>query len=155
MRERYDIWEVQLHSHRQSYKKGPVMNQNTTARGYAIQVALSWMGCLSRGIIPKDPSGGSSLNTLTLKFMHVILGVRVPYWSNILQLGSYNGQYAFSLSEVVCVLRFLLWKPSDLFAVLGFCYCSMLCCALLCVHSSFAIILMKKRELVTLLCLSS
>ena len=30
-----------------------------------------------------------------------------------------------------------------------------ICCALLCVHSSFAIILMGKRELVALLCLSS
>ena len=29
--------------------------------------------------------------------------------------------------------------------------CSMFCCALLCVHSSFAIILMEKRELVALL----
>ena len=31
----------------------------------------------------------------------------------------------------------------------------MFCCALLCVHSSFAIILIVKRELVALLCLSS
>ena len=31
----------------------------------------------------------------------------------------------------------------------------MFCCALLCVHSSFAIISMMKRELVALLCLSS
>ena len=31
----------------------------------------------------------------------------------------------------------------------------MLCCALLCVHSSFATISMGKRELVALLCLSS
>ena len=38
---------------------------------------------------------------------------------------------------------------------MGFCNCSMFCCALLCVHSSFAIILMEKRELVALLCLSS
>ena len=33
--------------------------------------------------------------------------------------------------------------------------CSMFCCALLCVHSSFAIILMGKGGLVALLCLSS
>ena len=31
----------------------------------------------------------------------------------------------------------------------------MFCCALLCVHSNFAIILMGKRESVALLCLSS
>ena len=37
----------------------------------------------------------------------------------------------------------------------GFCNYSMFCCALLCVHSSFAIILMVKRELDALLCLSS
>ena len=37
----------------------------------------------------------------------------------------------------------------------GFCVCSMFCCTLLCVLSSFAIILMGKREPVALLCLSS
>ena len=35
------------------------------------------------------------------------------------------------------------------------CYCSMFCCTLLNVHSSFAIILMGKRVLVALLSLSS
>ena len=39
--------------------------------------------------------------------------------------------------------------------IVGLCNCSMFCCALLCVHSSFAIILMGKRELVAFLCLSS
>ena len=38
---------------------------------------------------------------------------------------------------------------------MGFCYCSMFCCALLYVHSSFAIILVGKRQLVALLSLSS
>ena len=38
--------------------------------------------------------------------------------------------------------------------IVGFCKCSMFCCALLYVHSSFAIILMGKRELVALLGLS-
>ena len=37
---------------------------------------------------------------------------------------------------------------------MGVCNCSMFCCALLYVHSSFAIILMGKRELVALLSLS-
>ena len=37
--------------------------------------------------------------------------------------------------------------------IVGFCNCSMFCCALLCVHSSFAIISIGKRELVALLCL--
>ena len=39
--------------------------------------------------------------------------------------------------------------------IVGFCNCSMFCCALLYVHSSFAIILMGKRDLVTLLSVSS
>ena len=34
---------------------------------------------------------------------------------------------------------------------MGFCIFSMFCCALLCVHSNFVIILMGKRELVALL----
>ena len=38
---------------------------------------------------------------------------------------------------------------------MGICICSMFCCALLCVHSSFAIISIGKRELVALLCMSS
>ena len=38
--------------------------------------------------------------------------------------------------------------------IVGFCNCSMFCCALLHVHSTFTIILMGKRELVTLLCVS-
>ena len=38
---------------------------------------------------------------------------------------------------------------------MGVCNCSMFCCTLLCVPSSCAIILMGKRELVTLLSLSS
>ena len=39
--------------------------------------------------------------------------------------------------------------------IVGVCNCSMLCCMLLYVHSSIAIILMGKRELVALLNLSS
>ena len=38
---------------------------------------------------------------------------------------------------------------------MGVCYCSMFCCTLLYVHSSIAIILIGKRELVALLNLSS
>ena len=39
--------------------------------------------------------------------------------------------------------------------IVGFCGCSMFCCALLYVHSSFTIISMGKRELIALLfCLS-
>ena len=37
---------------------------------------------------------------------------------------------------------------------MGFCNCSMFCCVFLYVHSSFAIILMGKRQLVALLSLS-
>ena len=39
--------------------------------------------------------------------------------------------------------------------IVRFCNCSMFCCALLCAHSSFSIILIGKRELVALLCMSS
>ena len=39
--------------------------------------------------------------------------------------------------------------------IVGFCNCSLFCCALLYVHSSFAIILMGKRELFALLSLFS
>ena len=49
----------------------------------------------------------------------------------------------------VVVLLLLIDAP-----IVGFRYCSMFCSALLCVHSSFAIISIGKKELVTLLCLS-
>ena len=39
--------------------------------------------------------------------------------------------------------------------IVGVCNCSIICCTLLLVHSSFAVILMGKRELVALLSLSS
>ena len=39
--------------------------------------------------------------------------------------------------------------------IVGVCSCSIFCCALFCVHSSIAIILIGKRELVALLGLSS
>ena len=39
--------------------------------------------------------------------------------------------------------------------VVGFCSCSMVCCALLCFHSDIAIILMGREELVALISLSS
>ena len=38
--------------------------------------------------------------------------------------------------------------------IVGVCNCSMFCCRLLIVHYSFAIILMEKRGLIALLCLS-
>ena len=40
-------------------------------------------------------------------------------------------------------------------SIVGFCNCSIFCCVLLCIHSSFAIISMGKTELVTLLCSSA
>ena len=50
----------------------------------------------------------------------------------------------------VVVDSFLIVTP-----IVGFCNCSMFCCALLYVHSSFAIILVGKRELVVLFSLPS
>ena len=55
-------------------------------------------------------------------------------------------------SKAVVLLLLLLLIVS---LIVGFCNCSMFCCAILCVHSSFAIISMGKRELVASLCLSS
>ena len=49
----------------------------------------------------------------------------------------------------------LLLIRVDCSPIVGFCNCSMFCYLLLYVHSSFAIILMGKKELVVLLNLSS
>ena len=55
--------------------------------------------------------------------------------------------------QITLPLLFKKWKGSLLIVtpIVGLCNCSMFCCALLCVHSNFAIILMGKRELVALL----
>ena len=58
-----------------------------------------------------------------------------------------------SKAVVLLLLLLILWLSVD--PTVGFCNCSMFCCALLYVHSSFAIISMGKRELAALLCLSS
>ena len=52
----------------------------------------------------------------------------------------------FEGSESVVVVDTLLIVTS----IVGFCNCSMFCCVLLYVHSSFAIILMGKRALLSL-----
>ena len=54
-------------------------------------------------------------------------------------------------AQVLLLLTFLFIVTP----IVGVCNCSMFCCTLLCVHSSFAIILMGMRELVALLSLSS
>ena len=51
---------------------------------------------------------------------------------------------------VVAVEFLLIFIP-----IVGVCYCSMFCCMLLYVHSSIAIILIGKSELIALLNLSS
>ena len=51
---------------------------------------------------------------------------------------------------VLLLLTFFIVTP-----IVGVCNCSMFCCTMLFVHSSIAIILMGKRELVALLNLSS
>ena len=56
---------------------------------------------------------------------------------------------------VVGKWRLLTSCSSIVTPIVGFCNCSMFCCAFLYVPSSFAIILMGKRELVALLSLSS
>ena len=50
--------------------------------------------------------------------------------------------WLLSVGDSVVVDSLLIVTP-----VVGFCNCSMVCCALLCVNSRFAIILMGKREL--------
>ena len=55
------------------------------------------------------------------------------------------------LSKIMLIIKAMLIVTT----IMGFCNCSMFCCALLYAHSSFAIILMGKRELVVLLSLTS
>ena len=79
--------------------------------------------------------------------------MRVSYGDNLFKLfGAWTGlgccPFQGGGSVVVDVL--LIVTP-----IVGVCNCSIICCTLLYVHFSFAIILMGKRELVALLSLSS
>ena len=42
-------------------------------------------------------------------------------------------------------------KKSFIIPIVGFCDCSMFCCALLCVHSSLPIVLMGEKDLIVFL----
>ena len=66
---------------------------------------------------------------------------------SVFTLVQYIVIYTFIRSGSVVVDSLLIVTP-----IVGFCNCSMFCCALLCVHYSFAIIAMGKRELFDLLC---
>ena len=72
--------------------------------------------------------------------------------SFILNDGKVNGceTKIFTQNSSVVVNFLFIVTP-----IVGVCNCSMFCCTLLYVHSSIAIILMRKRELVALLDLSS
>ena len=72
----------------------------------------------------------------------------IDYKALINKLLSVNW-YFLSISCVV-VDSLLIVTP-----IVGFCNCSLFCCVILCLHSSFAIISMGKREQFALLCLSS
>ena len=75
-----------------------------------------------------------------------------PYISERLLMGrkvsNQTNIYSKGIGSVVVNLLFIVTH------IVEFCNCSMVCCAILCFHSSFAIILLGKRELVALLILS-
>ena len=112
-------------------------------------------------------------NSLKNRITHLFLG---PHYSLFIFLAHYSlffikkGHYSliiiphpdphlwqiiiafFTLQTALVVVDALL----NVAPIVGLCVCSMFGCALLCVLSSFAIILVAKRELVALLkCLSS
>ena len=71
---------------------------------------------------------------------------KIWYLLNTLKPPSGFGYCLFLGSGSIVVDSLLIINP-----IVGFCNSSMFCCALLCVHTSFAIILMGRRELVALI----
>ena len=69
-------------------------------------------------------------------------------YTDVLTILLFRTNWSFKGGGSVVVDSLLIAAP-----IVGFCVCSIFCCSLLCVLSSFAIILMGKRELVALLCL--
>ena len=68
-----------------------------------------------------------------------------------LSIRSHEQAWAVGRGSVVVDLLFVVIVAP----IVGVCNCSMFCCTILCVHSSFAIVLMGKIELVALLSLPS
>ena len=73
------------------------------------------------------------------------------------QLEAIISQFLTYTIKIILQTRFVDVDNSLLIvaSIVGFCNCSMFSCALVNIHSSFAMILMGKRELVALLGLSS
>ena len=86
--------------------------------------------------------------------MDDLLNIDNPYFEQMvgqiytteLQLNKANYSYTEAPLWTVVVEFLFIVTP-----IVGVCNCSMFCCTLLYVHSSIAIILMGKRELVVLL----
>ena len=70
-------------------------------------------------------------------------------------MDSITEHFGIKRSAICTIYPDALKVETHLYLKLTVCNCSMFCCALLYVHSSIAIILMGKRELVALLNLSS
>ena len=78
------------------------------------------------------------------------LGTDILVWFKVCLKDATDVEFLCSSLRLFQSLFFFIVTP-----IVGVCYCSMFCCTLLYNHSSFAIILMGKGELVALLSLSS
>ena len=87
--------------------------------------------------------------------MQVLLRLTVRVLSVRTRKEQIIGLKVYIQEEIDTQLVLLLLLLFIVTPIVGVCNCSMFCCMLLYVHSSFAIILMGKRELVVLLSLSS
>ena len=95
---------------------------------------------------------GQKTTDHALEFLTVAKVKLLPCKKYVMISKKYNQNYLLVLFYYLPVVDFsLIFTP----IVVGVCDCSMFCCKLLYVHSSIAIILMGKRELVALLKLSS
>ena len=89
------------------------------------------------------PFIGISVNKLTLKSINIIQSPN--NYNKIVHMKILDTSFKMTKRR----FRFIVTP------IVGVCNCSMFCCTLLYVHSSIAIILMGKRELIALLGLSS
>ena len=97
---------------------------------------------------------GAILKTTNSSFQKGMTFCRCLYVKKVMKLLAFifvQSSYKPRLDSVVVVVDFLFIVTP----IVGVCNCSMFCCTLLYVHSSIAIILMGKRELVVLLNLYS
>ena len=98
---------------------------------------------------------GTNQSEVQTKNFIILLGKHFIFKNKYKKQHPNLSHFKLYLKHRINIEKHIYFKKDRLAPIVGVCNCSLFCCALLYVHSSIAIILMRKRELMVLLNLSS